>query len=90
MNQDWKDNPKLAGLDHNKLAMLQSLAEQGAGKSPSEMLPFLMSAAKQGRHNGLNFSGDEISLILEVLKMGKSQEETAKIDKIVNMMRMMR
>lgn len=90
MNHDWKNNPKLAGLDQNKLDMLQSLAEQGAGKNPSEILPFLMNAAKQGRHNGLSFSSDEISIILEVLKMGKSQEETAKIDKIVNMMRMMR
>lgn len=90
MNQDWKDNPKLSGLDKSKLDMLQALAEQGNGKSPSEVLPFLMNAARQGKKNGLNFTGDEISLILEVLKMGKSPEEIARIDKLVTMMRMMR
>ena len=90
MNQDWKDNPKLAGLDKSKLDMLQNLADQGSQKSASDMLPFLLSAANQGKNPGLRFSSDEISLILEVLKMGKSPEEAAKLDRIVNMMRMIR
>lgn len=90
MEQDWKNNPTLANLDKNKLDMLQSLAEQSAGKNASEMLPFLLNAAKQGKNNGLHFSGDEIALILEAIKMGKSKEEVARLDKIVNMMRMIR
>lgn len=88
MDQDWKNNPKLAGLNQNKLRMLQNLADQGSQKSASDMLPFLLSAANQGKNNGLRFSSEEVSLILEVLKMGKSPEETAKLDRIVNMMRM--
>ena len=88
MDQDWKNNTKLAGLDQNKLRMLQNLADQGSQKSASDMLPFLLSAANQGKNNGLRFSSEEVSLILEVLKMGKSPEETAKLDRIVNMMRM--
>ena len=88
MDQDWKNNPKLAGLDQNKLRMLQNLADQGSQKSASDMLPFLLSAANQGKNNGLRFSSEEVSLILEVLKKGKSPEETAKLDRIVNMMRM--
>ncbi|MCB5551109.1 hypothetical protein LIR34_14995 [Blautia sp. MSK17_66] len=54
------------------------------------MLPFLMSAAAQGRQNGLNFSPDEISTILSVLKTGKSPSEAAKLDQIVRLMRMIR
>ena len=54
------------------------------------MLPFLMSAAAQGKNSGLNFSPDEISAVLEVLKAGKSPEETAKIDRIVSLMRLIR
>ncbi len=90
MNEDWKNNPKLANMDKSKLDMLQNLAAQGSGKSAADMLPFLMSAAAQGKSNGLNFSQGEISAVLEVLKMGKSPEETAKIDRIVNLMRMIR
>ncbi len=88
MSDDWKNNPKLAGMDPQKLSMLQGLADQGLGKSPSELLPFIMGAASQGKNAGLNFSSNEISTIIEVLKMGKSPAEVAKFDRIVNLMKM--
>ena len=87
MNDDWRNNPKLAGMDRSKLDMLQNLASQGSSKGANEMLPFLMSAAAQGKKGGLKFNADEISAIIEVLKMGKSH---AKLDKVVNLMKMMR
>ena len=87
-NGDWKNNPRLNGMDKTKLDLLQSLAEQGNGKSASDMLPFLMSAAAQGKSKGLNFSSQEIDTIIEVLKMGKSPQEAAKLDRIVNLMKM--
>lgn len=90
MDTNWQNNPKLAGMDKEKLEMLQNLAEQGAGKSASDMLPFLMNAASHGKNNGLNFSPDEISAVLEVLKIGKSPQEAAKLDRIVNLMKMIR
>lgn len=90
MSDDWKTNPKLAGMDKSKLDLLQSLAEQGNGKNASDMLPFLMSAANQGKSNGLNFNANEISTIIEVLKMGKSPEEAAKLDRVVNLMKLIR
>ena len=90
MDKNWQNDPKLKNMDRSKLEMLQSLAEQGNGKSPSDMLPFPMSAAAQGKNSGLNFSPDEISAVLEVLKAGKSPEEAAKIDRIVSLMRLIR
>ena len=62
MNDDWRNNPKLAGMDRSKLDMLQNLASQGSSKGANEMLPFLMSAAAQGKKGGLKFNADEISL----------------------------
>ncbi|MDO4337892.1 MAG: hypothetical protein Q4C91_07365 [Eubacteriales bacterium] len=90
MNEDWKNNPKLQNVDKSKLDMLQSLAEQGNTKSANDLLPFLMNAAAQGKNNGLNFSSNEISAVIEVLKMGKSPQEAAKLDRVVNLMRMIR
>ncbi len=90
MSEEWKDNPRLSGIDKGKLDMLQQLAEQGNGKSPSDMLPFLMTAAAQGKSRGLNFSSGEVSAVLDVLKMGKSPAEAAKIDQIVSLMKMIR
>lgn len=88
MNDDWKNNPRLAQVDPQKLSMLQNLADQGLGKNPSELLPFIMGAASQGKNAGLNFSSNEISTIIEVIKMGKSPAEAAKLDRIVNLMKM--
>lgn len=90
MDTSWQNNPKLANMDKNKLEMLQNLAEQGTGKNASDMLPFLMNAATQGKNSGLRFSSEEISTVLEVLKMGKSPQEAAKLDRIVSLMRMIR
>ena len=36
MSDDWKNNPRLSGMDPQKLSMLQGLADQGLGKNPSE------------------------------------------------------
>lgn len=90
MDTSWQNNPKLADMDKSKLEMLQNLAEQGTGKNATDMLPFLMSAATQGKNSGLRFSSEEISTVLEVLKMGKSPQEAAKLDRIVSLMRMIR
>lgn len=90
MNQDWKKDPKLNHMDPAKLQLLQSLAEQGNGKNMSDMLPFLISAASQGKQKGLDFTSSEQQLILEVLKQGKSPAEAAKIDKIVSLLSMIR
>lgn len=89
-NGQWMDNPKLEGIDKEKLKMLQGLADQGMNKSQSDMLPFLMSAATQGKENGIHFSSDEINAIIEVMKMGKSPKEAARLDKIVSLMKLMK
>lgn len=86
----WMNNPRLSGIDMSKLEMLQNLANQGSQKSQSDLMPFLMAAANQGKANGLSFQPNEIDTIIEVLKMGKSPQEAAKLDKIVNLMRMMK
>ena len=56
--------------------------------SVSDMMPYLMSAAASGKKNGLHFSQNEISAVLEVMKAGKTPQEASKIDRIVNLMRM--
>ena len=73
-------------MDPQKLSMLQNLADQGLGKNPSELMPFIMGAASQEKC-GIKFSSDEISAIIEVLKIGKSPTEIARLDRIVNLMK---
>ena len=56
MSDDWKKDPRLSQMDPQKLSMLQNLADQGLGKNPSELLPFIMEAASRGKNAGLNFT----------------------------------
>lgn len=89
-DNSWMNNPNLSGIDPAKLQMLMSMSEQTAGKSQNEMLPFLMAAASQSKSKGMSFSPDETDAIIEVLKMGKSPEEVAKIDRLRMMMRLVK
>ena len=90
MNDEWKNDPRLSDLDPQKLAMLRMLAEQGSGKSAQEMMPFFMSAISRGQNSGLRFSEEEVRLILDVLKAGRSPAEIAKLNRVISLMKMMR
>ena len=90
MDQDWMKNPALAGIDPAKIALLQNLASQGAGKSQNEMLNFLTGAANTSQQQGGQFTPDEMDLVVEVLKMGKSPQEVARINKMISLFKMMR
>ena len=86
----WMDNPKLTGIDMSKLAMLNALAEQGsAKKTPQELLPFLVSAASANKSKGVGFTSQEMEVTIQVLKAGKSPEEAARMDKILQMFKML-
>lgn len=89
-NQDWKKNPRLQNMDPSKLDMLQNMADQGTGKSPSELLPFLMAAASGDKSQGMNFSESETDAIIQVLTAGKSPAEMAKINRMIQLMKMMK
>lgn len=90
MDQDWTKNPALSGIDPAKMALLQSLASQGAGKSQNELLGFLTGAANTSQQQGLQFTPDETDMIIEVLKMGKSPQEIAKINKMAGLLKMLK
>lgn len=85
MNSEWKQHPELSGIDPVKLELLQTLAEKGLQKSPSELMMFLMQAV-QTQQSSMKFTSDEITKIISVLKEGKSSEELAKIDKMLQLM----
>ena len=90
MSQNWMNHPSLASIDAAKLQMLQALASQGAQKGKQDLMPFLMMAMRQSRQKGMSFTPDEMNMIIEVMKSGKSPEETAQMDKMLNLLKMMK
>lgn len=92
MDQSWMNNPSLGGIDKSKLEMLSQFASQGQNqtKSQSDLMPFLMMAANSSKEKGMQFSSNEMDMILEVLKMGKAPEEVAQMEKMIMLMKMMK
>ena len=84
------NNPNLKGMDPEKLKMLNNIANQGSQKGMNELLPFLMSAVSQNKSQsgGLDFSRQEMDTIIEVLKMGKPPEEVARINRMMQIIKM--
>lgn len=82
---DWINDPALKDLDPAKLELFKIAASQVAGKSGNAMAPVMMSLITNANKKGIKFTPDEISLILKILKQGKSPQEQQNIDKTVQL-----
>lgn len=82
---EWMNNPLLKDMDPLKLELIQRAAAQTAGKSGKDLVPVMMALITGASKKGIRFSSDEVSLILSLLKEGKSKEEQAQIDRTIQM-----
>lgn len=86
---EWINDPDLNHLDPLKRELFENAARTIAGKSKNAMAPVMMSLILGAQKKGISFSSEEISLILQVLKKGKSPQEQAQIDQTVLMIQKM-
>jgi hypothetical protein len=82
---DWINDPLLQNMDPLKIELIKTAAVQTSGKSGKALPPVLMSLITSANQKGIRFSSEEITLILNILKHGKSKEEQAQIDRTVKM-----
>ena len=75
----------MKNIDPAKLELIKLAAEQTAGKSGKELAPIMLALITSANKKGLRFTSDEVSLIFEILKEGKSKEEQEQIDKTIRM-----
>lgn len=81
----WMNNPKLQNIDPIKLELMKVAARQTEGKSGKALAPVMMTLITAAGQKGIHFSPEEISLILEIIKEGKSPEEQAQIHQLSKM-----
>lgn len=82
---EWLNNPMLKNIDPVKLDLIQKAASQVSGKSGKELAPVMLALITSANRQKIQFSQEEISLILEILKEGKSKEEQTQIDQTIQM-----
>lgn len=82
---DWLNDPMLKNMDPIKVELIKTAAAQTSGKSDRALAPVLMTLITNANKKGIRFSPDEISLILELIKEGKTQKEKEQIDRTIQM-----
>ena len=84
MAQEWMDHPAMKHFDPVKLELIKTAAAQTSGKSGNS-LAAMMALISSANREGIRFSPEETSLILEILKEGRSPEEKKQIDSMVSL-----
>ena len=79
----WQNNPVFQKLVPLKQELMRTAFERTRGKTGRNLAPVMMSLITQANQKGIRFSEEEMTLILQFLKEGKSQEEQARIDQMV-------
>lgn len=82
---DWATHPGMNNLDPLKREIIRTAAKQVQGKSGNQMATVMMALITSARKHNISFSPEEMSLILEILKDGKSPNEQKQIDNMVAM-----
>lgn len=82
---DWLNHPLLQNIDPVKLELFKRASMKTKGKSGKDMVPIMMALIASAQRKNIHFSHEEITLILEILKEGKSSSEQADIDRTIQM-----
>ena len=85
IQNEWMNDPLVAGIDKAKLQFLQMLVFESQNLTKEQMLPFLMSVAQKGKSNHISF--DETEAIIAAIRKYASPEEAEKINKLMSMKR---
>ena len=82
---DWMNNPAMKNIDPIKLELIKTAASKTSGKSGKVLAPIMMALISGANKQGIRFTPEEMTLILDILKDGKSKEEREQIDRTINM-----
>lgn len=85
MAQEWMNHPAMKGMDPVKLELIRTAAARTAGKSGNALAAAMMTLITSAGRRGIRFTPQETSLILEILKEGRSDEEKRQIDSMVSL-----
>ena len=88
MSKTWMADQRLHQIDPHKLEFLQKLVFEMQELSDQDKLPFLMALATSTKKQPVNFSKEEIELLIGVLKEYSTAEELNKMNRVLAMFQM--
>lgn len=75
-------------IDPRKMALINEFEKMASGKKANEMLPLVLAISKKAKSLGIQFTKDEMNIIINNMKAGMSDEEKSRVDMMINMMSM--
>lgn len=82
MSDHFSQLKNLSNLDPKKLEIIEFVISNCQGKPLELILPDLMAAASRLSEQGISFTSEEISILIDALKKTMSPEEQQRIDMI--------
>lgn len=86
---DWLNDPLLQKMDPVKKELILNAAKNTIGKSGNSLATTLMTVITTANRKGITFNNEEIQIILNLLKQGKSPKEQQHVDQMVHMVQSM-
>ena len=80
MNENWRNDPRLAGMDPVKLQYIEKIAAQVSSQSKQELLPTLLSLQAEARKNNISFTDQETALLISIITSGMPPDEKKKVE----------
>lgn len=79
-NKDWKQDPRLAGMNPEKLKYITDFAERISHLPKDQMMPAFMAMQMEVSGKNLQFSDSETELLVSILSAGMTPAEKKKLD----------
>lgn len=89
-NNNSNDSLEYLGLDKKKAALLSEAKKLAAGKKSDEMLPLLLAISNKAKKEGIQFTPEEITTIVEYMKKDLAPEDQNRLDTLMKMASMFR
>ncbi len=82
---EWLNHPSMKDMDPLKLELIKTAAQKTQGKSGKSLAPVMMTLITGAQKKGIRFTPEEMSLVISILKEGKSKEEQEQIENMIKM-----
>lgn len=82
---EWLNHPAMKTMDPIKLELIKTAAQKTEGKSGKSLAPVMMTLITGAQKKGIRFTPDEMSLVISILKEGKTKEEQEQIENMIKM-----
>ena len=82
---NWMNHPGLKNIDPVKLGLNKAATERTQGKTGNSLASVLLSLITAAQKKHIQFTTEEVDLIMEIMKDGKTPGEKAQIDRTAQM-----